>query len=118
MRHVATTALFLGLIQSNANAELAAPPKVAADDVNSAAAATLVREADTPARDRAESARRWSKSKRSPRGRIRSGRNSWLGEGFRFHVPDAAVGGRAERSARSVPHAADLAGEPVRRPCK
>src|SRR5271169_32049 len=48
MRHVATAALFLGLVQSNANAELAAPPKVAADDVNSAAAATLVREADTP----------------------------------------------------------------------
>jgi len=48
MRHVATAALFLSLIQSNANAELAAPPKVAADDVNSAAAATLVREADTP----------------------------------------------------------------------
>src|SRR5277367_4785815 len=48
MRHVATAALFLSLIQSNANAELAAPPRVAADDVNSAAAATLVREADTP----------------------------------------------------------------------
>ena len=48
MRHVATAALFLSLIQSNANAELAAPPKVAADDVNSAAAATLVREADSP----------------------------------------------------------------------
>ena len=50
MRHVATAALFLSLIQSNANAELAAPPKVAvaADDVNSAAAATLVREAVTP----------------------------------------------------------------------
>ena len=48
MRHVATAALFLSLIQSNANAGSAAPPKVAADGVNSAAAATLVREADTP----------------------------------------------------------------------
>ena len=48
MRHVATAALFLSLIQSNANAGSAAPPKVAADGVNSAAAATLVRKADTP----------------------------------------------------------------------
>src|ERR1700739_2668262 len=48
MRHVATAALFLSLIQSNTNAGSAAPPKLAADDVNSAAAATLVREADTP----------------------------------------------------------------------
>jgi hypothetical protein len=48
MRHFATAALFLGLIQSHADAEAAAPPDVAPGDVNSSAAATLVAEADTP----------------------------------------------------------------------
>jgi hypothetical protein len=48
MRHFATMALFLGLTQSYANGEVAVPSEVAAGNVNSAAAASLVRGADAP----------------------------------------------------------------------